>query len=238
MNELDIVAIIKDIEKQHKAYKDGGMTFIKHLAQKVLNTVDEDKVQIFDFLVKEIEQNKHGLFSIALQTIIELKSLELAPAIEKIFIQNRNSKDEVWKYSLIEALLKLNYAAPTSLYYDFITNYLKNNPNKGYFILVQYCNVDPEKGLPLLSDFYSKFFLENSEMKSFLESRIGFLVNYFIQNPEDYLYELNKLVLLKNKDAGRHLKKALLDYFNSSMAEKYPNDLIEKEKKSLCFLKA
>lgn len=238
MNELDIVDIIKDIEKQHKAYKDGGTTFIKHLAQKVLNTVDEDKVQVFNFLIKEIEQNNNGLFSVALQTIVELKSIELVPAIEKIFIQNRNSKDDAWKYSLIEALLKLNYSVPKSLYYDFITNYLKNNPNKGYFILVQYCSIDPEKGLPLLSDFYSKFFLENSEMQSFLESRIGFLVSYFIENPGDCLSELNKLVLLKNRNAGRHLKKVLLDYFSSSMADKYPKDLIEKEKKLLYSLKA
>ncbi len=237
MKDIEIANIIKNTEKQHEYYKDGGITFIKHLSQKVLNTVDEDKVQVYNFFIKEIEQNKNGLFSIALQTVIELKLIELAPDIEKIFILNRNLKDDTWQYSIIEALLKLNYTVPKSLYYEFITNYLKNNPNKGYFILVQYCNVDPEKGLPLLADFFTKNLLKNSNMQSFLVSRIGFLVSYFIGNARNYISELNKMVLLKDKDTGKYLKKVLLDYFSSNMVGRYPQALIEKEEKALHTLK-
>ncbi len=75
MNDSDIVNIIKDIEKQYNDYKDEGRSFIQHLANKIQNTVDEDKVLIFDFFLDEIEKNNNGLYSIALQTIIELKQI-------------------------------------------------------------------------------------------------------------------------------------------------------------------
>lgn len=172
MNDSDIANIIKDIEKQYNAYKDGGRSFIQHLANKIQNTVDEDKVHIFDFFLDEIEQNVKGLYSVALQTIIELKQIELAPEIERIFIKNRNVKDEKWSYAIIETLLKLNYATP--IYYDFITHYLKDNPGKGFFLLVQYCNVDPDKGVPLLSDFYSDFFKGIVRCKSFWKAGLVF----------------------------------------------------------------
>lgn len=49
MNNSDIANIIKDIKKEYNAYKDGGRAFIQHLAQKIQNTVDEDKTQVFKF---------------------------------------------------------------------------------------------------------------------------------------------------------------------------------------------
>jgi len=231
MNDSDIVNVIKDIEKQYNAYKDGGRSFIQHLANKIQNTVDEDKVLIFDLFLDEIEQNINGLYSIALQTIIELKQIELAPEIERIFIKNRNVKDEKWSYAIIETLLKLNYATP--IYYDFITHYLKDNPGKGFFLLVQYCNLDPDKGVPLLSDFYSEFFQGDSQMRRFLESRIGFLVDYFMENKQLDLGKLYKSVIAKNRMAGQSLRSTLLNYFNSSLADKYPKDLVEKACHSL-----
>ncbi|HQN99335.1 MAG TPA: hypothetical protein PKU86_07780 [Bacteroidales bacterium] len=237
MKDVEIIDIINDIEKQYQSYKDGGLTFIKNLAKKVLNTVDEEKNEILVFFLNELEYNRNGFFSIALNTIVEMKAIELAPNIERIFIKNRNSNDESWGYSIIEALIKLNYTEPKLLYFDFVNNYLKNKPNKSYFLLVQYCNIDSDKGLQLLADYYSKFLLEDLEMKNFLESRIGFLVSHLIKSSDGTLSELVKLVILKNKNAGRHLKKVLLDYFNSDMAKKYPNILIEKEKKALHALK-
>ena len=229
MNNSDIANIIKDIKKEYNAYKDGGRTFIQHLAQKIQNTVDEDKTQVLNFFLQEIENNSHGLFSVALQTIIELKYISLAPEIEKIFIKNKGVKDESWKYSIIETLLKLNYVASSSLYHDFIIDYMKTNPGKEFFILVLYCTIEPEKGMPLLSDFYAKFFHGNSQMQSFLESRIGFLVSYFTENNQLSLAELNRLVMLKNEIAGQNLKKALLDYFDSNLASKYSKELIGKD---------
>ena len=73
--------------------------------------------------------------------------------------------------------------------------------------------------MPLLSDFYAKFFHGNSQMQSFLESRIGFLVSYFLENDQLSLADLNRLVVLKNEKAGQNLKKALLDYFDSNLME-------------------
>lgn len=51
MKDVEIIDIINDIEKQYQSYKDGGLTFIKNLAKKVLNTVDEEKNEILVFFL-------------------------------------------------------------------------------------------------------------------------------------------------------------------------------------------
>lgn len=231
MKELDIVNTIRAIERESKVFNDGGATFIKYLAQEIFYMLDENKNCLFDFFEKEIKQNRYGFFSIVLQLVIELKSIEFATRIESIYLQNKNTKDEIWQYSMIETLLKLNYITTSSIYDDFIETYFKEHPDNSFFILVQYCNINQAKGLPLLSDFYSKYLLNNGKMKSFLESRIGFLVDYLIAKSS--LSELNRLVVVKNKEAGLYLRKILLNYLNSNWATKYENELIEKEKKAL-----
>lgn len=233
MTKFEIINIIRDIEKEFKSYKDGGLSFIKHLADKLLNTIDEDKNDVINFFLDEIKNNENRFGEIALLTLVEMKALELAPYIEGIFNEVATKKDENWKQSIIEALMKLRYVEPKALYYEYVTSFLSKQPDNAFFLLVQYCNVDPANAIPLLSEFYVKNLLRNVDMQGFLESRIGFLVSYFIENPGDNLFELNKLVLLKNRNVGQHLKKILLCYFGSSMAEKYPKDLIEKEKRLL-----
>lgn len=233
MKDEEIIDVINKIEKQYKSYMDGGSTFIKFLAKKVQNCVDEEKKEILVFFLKELEFNGNGFFSIALNAIVEMNEIQLAPEIENIYIKNRKSKGEEWNYSIIEALMKLNYTKPKSLYFDFIEEFLKKNPSKSYFILVRYYAVDNDRGLQLLVNYFSQFFIENIEMRDFIESRIGFLVDNFIKTSDDSIAEFVKLVSSNNKIAGRYLKKVFLNYFDSNIVSKYSEILVENEKKIL-----
>jgi hypothetical protein len=224
--------MIKEIEGQFKSYKDGGKSFIKYLSKKVLNSPDDEKRELISFFLDEIKLDRNGFYSIALQTINEMRTVELAPRIEKIYNEVAPYKDEQWKYSIIELLMKLRYDSPKGLYSEFVTSFLKSHPEKSYFILIQYCNVDPERAVPLLSDYYANYFL-NKDMQDFMDSRIGFLFSYFIENPIDYFPDLIRRTFVRNKAAGLHLKELLIEYLNGDMAKQYPQALIEDKLKEL-----
>lgn len=232
MTRAFIINMIKEIEGQFKSYKDGGQSFIKYLSKKVLNSPDDEKREIISFFLDEIKLDRNGFYSIALQTINEMGTQELAPSIEKIYNEVASYKDEQWRYSIIELLMKLRYGSPKALYSEFITSFLKIHPERGYFILVQYCNVDPERALPLLSDYYANSFL-NKDMQDFMDSRIGFLFSYFIENPIDYFPDLIRQTFVRNKAAGLHLKELLIEYLNGDMTKHYPKALIQDRLKKL-----
>lgn len=232
MTRASIINMIKEIEGQFKSYKDGGKSFIKYLSKKVLNSPDDEKRELISFFLDEIKLDRNGFYSIALQTINEMRTVELAPRIEKIYNEVAPYKDEQWKYSIIELLMKLRYDSPKGLYSEFVTSFLKSYPEKSYFILIQYCNVDPERAVPLLSDYYANYFL-NKDMQDFMDSRIGFLFSYFIENPIDYFPDLIRRTFVRNKAAGLHLKELLIEYLNGDMAKQYPQALIEDKLKEL-----
>lgn len=234
MNELEIVNTIKSLQKESQKYKDGGRLFIKNLARKVLNISNAQKKYIVRFFIKEIRFNKYDLGGVSLATLEEMNASEIAYNIFQIYNDISEEKNEEWKRNIIESLLKLQYKAPKQFYYDYITEYTKKDSSGyAYYLLVLYCNVDAEMALPLLSEFYTKNFDASNDIKGFIENRISFLIGYFFKNSKDYFPRLIELVSLKNKNAGQHLKKVLLAYFNSDCARKYPNILIEKEKKAL-----
>jgi len=228
MNRTAIVNMIRDIEGQFKSSKDGGRSFIKYLSNKVVNTRDEEKREILSFFLEEIKLNENEMYPIALQTISEMGEQELASSIERIYHEVALNKDEQWKYSIIELLMKLRYDSPKALYSEFVASFLKNQPDRGFFILVQYCNVDPEKAIPLLSDFYANYLEQNMQMQDFLESRIGFLFSFFVENPIDYLPDLVRQTLMRNNRAGMHLKELILNYLKSDLVKHYPNTVIQE----------
>jgi hypothetical protein len=233
MEESSIIKTINDICQQYKAYKDGGISFIKHLAKQVLNTVDENKDEVINFFLNEIKTNINGFGEVALLTIVEMKASELGSAIKKIYDEEKSLKGEEWKHSIIEALMKLRYKVPKTLYSEYVSSYLRKHPDDAFFLLVQYCNVDPEEALPLLAGFLTKALVGRIEIRSFLESRIGFLFSYFADNPKDYLPDLIRQTAAKDKKAGLYLRNMLLDYFNSNMVKQYPSNLINAEREKL-----
>ena len=104
-----------------------------------------------------------------------MRASEIAPDIERIYEEAKSLKDESWKRSVIEALMKLRYIVPKTLYSEYVSSYLSKYPDDAFFLLVQYCNVNPEEALPLLAGFYANALVGNIEIRSLLESRIGFL---------------------------------------------------------------
>jgi len=233
MKESSIIRIIDGISQHYKAYKDGGRAFIKHLANKVLNSVVEDKGEVIKFFLNEIKTNENGYGEIALQTFVEMRASEIAPDIERIYEEAKSLKDESWKRSVIEALMKLRYIVPKTLYSEYVSSYLSKYPDDAFFLLVQYCNVNPEEALPLLAGFYANALVGNIEIRSLLESRIGFLFSYFIDNPNDYLPDLIILTAKINREAGFQLRNLILEYFESNMVKLYPENIINNEREKL-----
>jgi hypothetical protein len=233
MKEASIIKIINDIEQQFKTYKDGGSTFIKYLTSKVFNSIDEDKNEVIKFFLNEIKTNINGFGEISLQTIVEMRALEIAPEIERIFEEEKTLKDGHWKHSVIVALMRLRYTVPKTLYSDYVSSYLRKDPDNAFFLLVQYCNVDPEEALPLLSGLYAKALVGNNEMRNFLVSRIGFLFSYFMDNPNDYLPDLILQTANKNREAGLYLKNLLLNFIKGNMTKQYQRNMINNEQEKL-----
>jgi len=232
MKKQQIIEIINDTYLQYREYKDGGREFINKLSLKLLNTVEEDKNDVFNFFLNEIENDENGFMSIALSTIEEMKAIELGPFIIKIYEKNKFNKNDEWKYDVIITLLKIKYLQPQSIYYNFIKEYYIKYPDESYFILTIYCTVNLEEGLNFLSDFYSRYLLNDIEMQSFLESRIGFLVSYFLKNSISLIEVLKKLIV-KDINTAKHLKKILLNYLNGKfikvLNKEYDEDKIIKE---------
>lgn len=228
-----IIDVINNIQNQYRNYKDGGLTFIEQLAKRVNNTLDNEREDVIAFFLNEISNNEFGFGEIALLTFIEMNAIEVAPNIASIYYEKKDLKDDRWKSSIIEALMKLRYKEPKKLYADYVTSFLIKKPDDAYFLLVQYCNVDPELALPMLSDFYVRNLFRDAEMQSFLESWIGFLFSYFIKNPIDYFPELIKQTTDKDRAVGLHLKELLLEYLSSKMTNQYPKALITERIKAL-----
>ncbi len=108
MTDSEIIDVIKSLHKDCECYKDGGWTFIKRLAQKLRNTIDEDKQEVYNLFFKEIRNNDNGFIkSVALETFKELKDKEVCPILEKIYREECANKSDDWKKSIIETLMIL-----------------------------------------------------------------------------------------------------------------------------------
>lgn len=214
----EIIKVIKEIQRDTYTYKDNGDTFYKRLAQKILNTVDDEKEQVLDFFLQEIKSNEYGLCGTALVVIEEMKAVELCPRIVDIYNEVSKYKDDDWQRAVVSVLMQLRYLPPKDLYHSYILEYMKKNKNS-FYLLVQYCNVDPNEALPLLS----KELVENILSEELLSKPpekignslqgigvlIGFLIANFKNNPTDYLPELLKFVYVKKPKAAIYLKAVI-----------------------------
>lgn len=218
MTSIEIIQIINSIEKECKAYQDGGRTFVAHLSRKLLNIAGEDKEDFLNFLLNEIKTDENGYCSTAIITITDMGLVEYAPQIVQIYDELSSLKDETWKHSVVESLMRLRYSPPQFLYADYVTSYLQKYKYKSFCFLVLYCNVNIDKALSLIADIYSTYLLDK-EVASFLEGKIYFLVNAFIQNSTDYLPKLVEQVYAKNEKAGLYLKNIVIDYLMNKLPQ-------------------
>lgn len=137
MTDKEIVDTIKHLHKECECNKDGGVTFIQRLAQKLNNTIDKDKKDVFNLFLREIRNNdKSYLKSVALETFKEMNAIDVAPAIESIYRENSSERSEEWKNSIIETLLFLKYDKPKDIYADFANDCLINGSKNRIGLLV------------------------------------------------------------------------------------------------------
>ena len=217
MTDIEIINVIKHLHKECECYKDGGITFIKCLAQKLNNTIDEDKNAVYDLFYREIRTNDNSYIeSIALETYKELKDKSVCPVIEKIYREVGATKNEEWKRSIIDTLMVLKYDKPKDIYYEYVCNYLRNNYNNALYVLIQYSNVDWEHALPLLSSYYAENLLQCNNIRQQMIVRIGYLIHYFMENKNSYFSDLLKRVAIKNKNAALSLRQLIISYLNEN----------------------
>lgn len=228
LTDKKIIEVIKKIQREYYTYKDNGNTFYKQLAQKILNTVDDERDLILDFFLREIRSNENDLCGTALVVIEEMKAVELCPRIVDIYNEVSKYKDDEWKRAVVYVLMQLRYLPPQKLYHNYVLDYMKNNKDS-FYLLVQYCNVNPKEALPLLSEELVKNILSEelllqipAKIINSLEGinvLIAFLVAYFKNNPNDYLPDLLELVYMKKPKAAIYLKTVIVNYLNSEFAK-------------------
>lgn len=217
MTDIEIVDVIKHLHKECECYKDGGITFIRRLAQKLNNTIDEDKNTVYNLFFKEIRNSDNGYIrSVALETFKELKSIDVCPILEKIYREVNATRDEEWKRSIIDTLMVLKYDKPKDIYYEYVSHYLKNNYDNALYILAQYSNVDWERALPLLSSYYSENLLQYNNIQHQMIIRIGYLIHYIMENKDSYFSDLLKQVAIKNKNAALSLRELIINFLNEN----------------------
>lgn len=137
MTDKEIVDTIKHLHKECECNKDGGVTFIQRLAQKLNNTIDKDKKDVFDLFLREIRNNdKSYLKSVALETFKEMNAIDVAPAIESIYREKSSERSEEWGNSIIETLLLLRYDKPIDIYAGYANNCLINESKNRIGLLV------------------------------------------------------------------------------------------------------
>ena len=234
-----IICVIKEYEREYAICRKDSNAFHEKLAKKILNTVDDEKEQIMDFFLREIKSNEYGLCVTALMLIQEIKAVELCPHLVDIYKEVSAYKDEEWKKNIILVLMELRYSPPKELYQNYVLEYLNLNKNS-FYLLVQYCNVNPQKALLLLSNelvenILSEELLTHPPEKignslQGINVLIGFLIASFKNNPNDYLPELLKLVYKKKAKAAIYLKSALINYLSNDFAKRsYSQYWLDKE---------
>ena len=211
MNTDTIINILRSLECEYDAnhYKDSGCEFIHQLSSKLSVTVEDDKESILKFFLNEVEFNNNNYHSVALKTIVEINAIKLAPKLEELYKKWHLSKDDHWNYTLIEAMLQLKYRS--AIYEDFINYYFQKDPDKGFPLVLYYCDIIPEAGLVILSQTCLFFLQKESDGCSLLRSKLTFLISHVLKNKTFSFLELIQKISSINKNQGNEFKKCLIN---------------------------
>ena len=236
MNDILIIKKINEIRQQFINEKDGGRAFIVALVKKFNKYGPNQRTQVIEFFIRELQIDKNGMKPFALPVLEEMDAREAAPLIYEIYLHFLKSSDEKWEKQIVETLIKLRYTEPKELYSNYIDKYISKKEDDGYifFFGVLYCRVEPNKALNILSDYFCKHLAApNEKMEAFFKNRMGFLVGHFSKNPIDYIPELIKQTVKKNREVGLRLKEIMLYYFHSDLVRDDNKDIIHKKIKVL-----
>jgi hypothetical protein len=234
-----IINIIKEYEREYAILRKDSDAFHKRLATKLLNTVDDEKEQVFDFFLREIKSNENDLCGTALIIIEKMRAVELCPRIVDIYYEISKYKDDLWKRAVVSVLMRFRYLPPKDLYRSYVFEYMKKN-EISFFLLVQYCNVNPVEALPLLSNEIIEKML-SEKLLSQPPEKIGTslqgiglliadLITNFKDNPNDYLPKLLEIVNAKKHKAAVYLRAVIINYLSSEFAKySYSKSWIDNE---------
>lgn len=236
MDDTQIISVITTLRKSSSSHGDGGRTFTEEFARKIRNTIDEDKNAVIDFLLREIKYNTYALRSIAIPVLSELKDESIAPSIYEILNEVSDKIDDQTEKNIVETLFILRYKEPKWFYQEYLANYSKKVEQSGdesplFFFLILYLNVDPENALKMLSSYLVKHILSgDKQMESFFTNWMGYLFLRFSENSEIYLPKLICEVYAKNKISGDQLRKIMLNYLHSDLAQvSYGSKFVNKK---------
>jgi hypothetical protein len=177
--------------------------------------------------LREIKSNENGLWTTALVIIERMKAIESCPRLVDIYYEVGKFKDDEWNRAVVSTLMKLRYLPPKDLYRNYVLKCLKRNLDS-FYLLVEYCNVDPVEALPLLSGELVDNIL-SEEVLSCPIPKIGkslqgvslliaYLIIAFKSYPDDYLPQLLELVNLQKPKAALYLKEVVANYLDSEFA--------------------
>jgi hypothetical protein len=226
MEEKIIIATLRDLYDDYKFYKDDGTTLIKEVGLRIINSSDKDREQVLNFFLKEIQFNNNDLWSLCLETIVELRYTSLGSQLESFYLSENCHKDDSWIFDMVKAMLKIQHNSLYDIYYDYIKELIKEKPGNGYLLSIYYCSLEPKRAASILSDFYSVY-LNEDKIPPFIDNCTTVLFNYALKNPINYIPELVRITSDKDKRAGLNLKKMLLTHLEVSKI------VIDKSKEQL-----
>ncbi len=224
MKNREIIKSIEALVTEYKSYKDGGNALIKKLAYMVENTTYDEKIKFYDFFLLEIQFNDNNLWSLCLETLVEMNMVSLASKLENIYIVEQQTKDDIWKFELINSMLKLQYKS--NIYTNYIKKLIIEKPGNGYFLLIYYSSIYPDIALDILSDFYAKYLDNDKKIQIFVKSHLNFLFEYILKNSINFVPKLIQNTSRKNKKAGLFLKKIFVEFLQS---DQYSNFDLKKQ---------
>jgi hypothetical protein len=219
MKKPIIVSIIEDLKYECNKYKDGDSTFIKRLVNKLENTLDEEKNEVFQFFLHELIHNDYDLWNIGLNTIVKMKEVELAPDIFSIYKKNHYLKDNDWKDKIIMSLMNLEYHEPKKVYVEYIHEYSQRKENWHYYdMLLLYYKLDKHEILPLLVDYFVNLISHKSAVP--LEKTLVFtkLFNTLSMNN---VKDLILRVFIQDFRIGNLMKELMIKYFHGDYATSF-----------------
>ncbi|MBP7210585.1 MAG: hypothetical protein KBA02_05260 [Paludibacteraceae bacterium] len=215
--------LVSENRNDSRCSKDGGRSFCIELAQRLSNTVDEDKQIVYQVFIDEICNDENALYGIAIETIRLLHAVELGNVIAEKYILHENSKNLDWRRDVILLLISLDFVDKSFIYLNFMNAY--SNWKQDYAFLVNYSKFDFHKTFPYLA----QLIIDIMEKNHLTPQSFGYLYlrSYFMRQPNRVILfsSLCNMMCIKNKQKG----KLFADILIKDIVERYkPCTVIEE----------
>jgi hypothetical protein len=232
MDKSAIISQINSTEQHFINEKDGGRAFIAALAKEINQYSLQDRKNVIDFLIHELQTDENGMRRLVLPLLEDMDATEAAPEIFGTYLNFLIKDEDIWEKRIVTTLFLLRYTEPQAFYLKYAEKYIAEKPDNGYnfFMGVLYCRVEPNKGINILSDYFCRHLkVPDNDMVAFFRNRLGFLVINFSKNPHDHTIRLIRETVSKNREAGIRLKEIFLYYFHSDLVKNYSEEYVREK---------